>query len=226
MNKIILHSKDGTSEEYSAINNVKHGTYSSYYTNGQINILCEYADGILHGKYSSRYSNGIVKIKCTYDCGRLEGKMTSFYEDGKPFEEYLYNRGLVMKVISIKDKKARETVLPPGRAIVWKACQSNTINVYVKLLLDEKTRRITPKLDKNNGNVVYKSRVSSARVLEIMDSEGRNYTECESSIHLYTKVKYVVRDIAIPDGFNDNLEEECGQGISVHAYRDECNIWF
>lgn len=48
-------------------------------------------------------------------------------------------------------------------------------------------------------------------------------------IHLLIKKKkllYKVGEKVEPDGFNNNLNEECGQGINVHLYQDHCDQWF
>lgn len=72
-----------------------------------------------------------------------------------------------------------------------------------------------------------KSRVESAIVLEIVDDENNTYQEAFSFVHKEKKgLVYKVGEIVQGDGFDDNLNNQCGKGISVHKYKDQCLFWF
>ena len=225
----VLLIQDGVTEECEYVDGKRHGSCISYYNNGQMKNKYEYDNEKIVGAYSSWYINGSKRNESNYVNGHLDGKYLTFHWSGYPFEEYVYEQDKVIKVMSIKDTLGRETALDTDSIVtVWKACKANqNINVYVKLLLDKDTLRVTPKMtDCARYQCTYKSRVSCARVLEIIDERGHNYTECESFVHTGTKLKYIVGELVIPDGFNNDLNEECGQGINVHVYKDHCDLWF
>ena len=223
---------EGIMEECQYMDNVKHGKYTLYYRTGQVYKVCEYAKGVLSGKFMSWHKNGKKMIECEYLNGHVHGKFLSWHKNGQAFEEYMYDNGKIKKIISIKDQKGRETVLSNAPDIyVWKACRAkkgnDTVNVYVKMLLDKDVRRVTPEIDiESKFDDIYKSRVSSGRVVEITDESGNKFSEAESFVYRQDSLKYVVGQTVKPDEFHDEFDKKNGAGISVHAYKDHCDVWF
>ena len=209
-NKAKLEYKDG----------VLNGLYQWWYENGQNNMKVEYKDGVRNGPYQSWYENGSSKVKCEYKDGELYGLYQSWCENGNKKVEYEYRDGEIIKINEINDINGRNCILQDGIILeVWKACKFNDISVYVKLSVPLDAKRITPLNDQ------YKSRVEFAQVEQIIDREGKEYTEAVSFVHPMQLV-YRVGELVYPDGFDDNIAHDCGKGINVHKYKDHCDVWF
>jgi hypothetical protein len=94
--------------------------------------------------------------------------------------------------------------------------------VYVRLIVPKEARRITP-LDHDKS---FKSRVEYAKVEQIVDSDGKKYKEAFSCVNVNNPLIYKVGTMIYPNKFDDNIMIECGAGINVHAYKDQCEKWF
>jgi len=123
--------------------------------------------------------------------------------------------------MSILDDKGRECVLQEGAIEVWKLCRVESQFVYCKLSVPEDAERVTP----NDPEKKYKSRVSKAKVLEIVNDAGEHFKECESCVYDKGKLTYRLGEEVIPYGFNWDVNEPCGAGINVHRYQDHCKQW-
>ena len=130
---------------------------------------------------------------------------------------------MIRSLLSIVLRIGRETILRSGELTVWKACRAaNGLNVIVELKVPAEARRITP-FDKK---FLFKSRVNHAIVQRIFDQKGLEYKEAKSFVHKGNQLTYHLGQEVRPDGFDDNLMKDCGQGISVHLYQDHCLQWF
>ena len=69
--------------ELHVINGERHGSYKSYYENGQIKIYSNYINGVLDGSYRHYYENGQIELDCNYINGELDGIYKSYYENGQ-----------------------------------------------------------------------------------------------------------------------------------------------
>ena len=203
------------------------GQYKSWYENGRAagtHKLQEYSfkDGKFDGLCKSWHANGRICAECLYKDGKLDGLYKSWFENGTMRAECTYRDGKIVKCISWYDDKARDCILKPSdqSVEVWKACKVNDIPVYVRLNVPPDARRVTPLL-----NINCKSRVEYAEVAEIIDRNGIQYNECRSFVHKGTPLIYRVGEIVKPDGFNDDPNTECAQGINVHLYKDQCDVW-
>ncbi len=127
-----------------------------------------------------------------------------------------------VKVLSMLDNKNRECAIQKDTKIVWKACvTTDNVPVYVELEVPIQAKRVTPlSLDG-----CYKSRVEYAKVLSIT-GEWRSYSSCESFVYGGKKLVYTVGEMVYPDSFDGNAMHSCSNGINVHLYRDQCDIWF
>jgi hypothetical protein len=50
-------------------------------------------------------------------------------------------------------------------------------------------------------------------------------TVAKSSVYDKKSLDYIIGKGVIPDGFNDNRKEQCGQGIHFHVYPEYCHYW-
>jgi antitoxin component YwqK of YwqJK toxin-antitoxin module len=239
-------------EEYERRNGLREGLVTTYYDNGNkreekffknnleegiakrwyyksetVCDECNYKLGNKDGEYKSWFDTGFKHVECNYKNDKIEGKCI-YWSEGKIEKIYEYKGNQVVKVISLKDGRDRECVLPENTTIeVWKACLSKkpTINsfVYVKLLVPAEAKRVTT--TDGGSRKVYKSRVEFAKVLEIVDKEGNKYDEAESFVYGKTKLIYVVGNEVRPDIYDSDPEHECSFGINVHPYIDLCDTW-
>ena len=176
--------------------------------------------------------------------GRKQGSHRVWWrKSGKLRTQYQMRNGRVDRVDHIADQMGRPVVLPEGEIDVWKACKTTvgteTKNVFVRLRVPVDARRVTPPMRINKvpyfeGNRVskwllaktYKSRVSHAKVIAIEDDEGNNYLEACSFVYRRKVITYKVGSVVRSTKFDSDPEHGCGQGIHVHRYRDQCQIWF
>ena len=126
------------------------------------------------------------------------------------------------------DELGRRFTLPDGEIYVWKACRvkganGESIPVYVKLLVPDSAKRVTPL----NNNDEYKSRVACALVVEILDEQSNKYNEAEAFIRdRLHGMKYEVGKMVYAHHFDGDELVSCGAGINVHRYKNHCKQWF
>lgn len=210
--------------EYQLIDNYLEGLYTEYHYYGAEKIKCYYKENVLHGKYQEWNENEISLLTCNYKEGILDGKYLEFHGDGQIKLEYYYDHGRIIDVSKLYDKFGRDCNIgkTKGPIEVWKACKVFGVPAYVKLLVPSEAKRITP----IQGNkCVYKSRISYGLVTQIIDREGNNYSVARSFVH-GDATEYFIDRIITPDYFDDNIGNDCSFGISVHAYKDQCDVWY
>jgi antitoxin component YwqK of YwqJK toxin-antitoxin module len=238
-------------EEQKFKNGIKDGVQKNFHENGKIESLTTYKDGMKEGKCLSFHKNGAKFEEYNRVNGEIDGKYLCWYDNGQKSCEYEfkngnphgpsltwsldtkevtkqeYQNGVVVKTTNYRrslDEHGRNYVLGTGTLIVWKACGKNGIGVYVKLEVPEHAQRITPTV--TNTRLKYKSRVSEARVLEIVDRNGEQYKECDSFVYKDKTMKYVLGAIVKPDDFDSDESNECAKGLHVFAYKDHCDQCF
>lgn len=74
--------------ELHIINGERHGSYKSYFINGQIETDCNYKIGKLHGEFKEYYVDGNLKRKTQYKEGIQYGETKSFYNNGNKYREF------------------------------------------------------------------------------------------------------------------------------------------
>lgn len=74
--------------ELHIINGERHGSYKSYFINGQIETDCNYEIGKLHGEYKEYHANGALKLQTQYKQGNQYGETKSFYNNGNKYREF------------------------------------------------------------------------------------------------------------------------------------------
>ena len=195
--------------EVALVNDKFSGKSIVYHLNGQKLEECEYVDGLKQGIYKTWHSNGMTWETCEYDKDRL------------------------VRVISVKDENCTECALEDGDLTVWKACKAGQTNVCVKILVVPEANRVTPvsnvdvfmRLKRSNGQK-FKSRISTGKVLEIVDATGKHYTSCQSFIFTGKPLTYVHGETITADGFDNDANEDCVKGIHVNKYKMHCMDWF
>lgn len=143
--------------------------------------------------------------------------------------------GCPSAVTKLYDSIGRNCVLPDGEIYVWKACKTddsagNRVNVYVKIRVPKEAKRVTV-VDKQITSTSYteepsfKSRIEYGYVEEIVDKQGFNYNWASSFVHM-SGFRYEVGHLVVPDAYNSDANVDCGAGINVHCYKDQCDVWF
>ena len=61
---------------------LKNGTYSDFYSNGQKSFEKNFSNGVEDGKWTHWYEDGVLKIKGNYKDGHEDGKWVYFYSNG------------------------------------------------------------------------------------------------------------------------------------------------
>jgi antitoxin component YwqK of YwqJK toxin-antitoxin module len=79
--------------ELHIINGERHGSYKSYYENGQIELECNYINGELDGIYKSYFINGQIETDCNYINGELDGIYKSYFINGQIETDCNYEKG-------------------------------------------------------------------------------------------------------------------------------------
>ena len=139
------------------------------------------------------------------------------------YEVFRQRRSQVKKMISLVDDRGRQCVLPPlgTEVTVWKAGVTvGDVPVYIRLTTPADARRVTP----FDIGSCFKSRVEFAKVEQIVGQDGTEYQEAFSFV--YGRMAYRLGEVARPDGFDPDPNEQCGSGIHVHAHRDHCDRWW
>ena len=72
-------------------NNLLHGTYREWYSNGQMKTQATYRNGQLDGSYLRWYSNGQPQITARYRDNIRVGPFVEYYKNGKPKASYNYS---------------------------------------------------------------------------------------------------------------------------------------
>ena len=181
-----------------------------------------YVDGKQHGLYQEWHSNGTKYGETRYIDGKLHGLHQEWYSDGTSSGIYEYKDNLCVCIISIRDTEGKECTLGEGELIVWKACKSDGVNVYVKLKIPAEAKRMTPKNPSHSHR--YKGRVEYAQVIQIIDKGGNEYKSAKSFV--YGSLLYEVGKEVRPNGYDNTIINECGKGINVHLHKDHCDQWF
>ena len=57
-------------EEYFEVDGVKEGNYKSYHENGQLWLICNYANGLRHGEHKYFYITGELIVNRQYMNGK------------------------------------------------------------------------------------------------------------------------------------------------------------
>lgn len=73
---------------------MKHGKYTSWYQNGQIETELNYKKNKLHGSAIKYYENGEVEFKGLYKNDKKDGKWLEYYENGQLTAEIEYKNGV------------------------------------------------------------------------------------------------------------------------------------
>ena len=219
---------DGDCREYYE-NGIKKATYTLRPPPIDIDLETKPVLSVRVGPRNEWHDNGYPKLECTYDArGRLTGTYTEWHPDGTVRVVGDFTRGKAVRVLSLRDESGRDCLLPAGEQIVWKACtttaEKTAVDVYVKIMVPDEARRVTPV----DTNKTYKSRVSHGVVLAIESEDAKHYDSAVSFVYTKERLTYVVGErVAVdPDDFDDDPDVECGAGINVHRYRDQCTQWF
>lgn len=110
---------------------------------------------------------------------------------------------------------------------VWKLglASVNNLPVFIELLVPAEVARVTQhKCDIKHHwecRIMKKSRVASAIVLSIVDSDGNTY---DKATGYYNYFEYNVGRMAIPDMYDPDPTVCCGHGIHVHKTKDDCLV--
>lgn len=68
-----------------------------YFSNGKLDYVGHYKNGVEHGKWTYYWENGKIKSEETYVRGLEEGTMWDYDESGKKIKEYEYKKGVLVK---------------------------------------------------------------------------------------------------------------------------------
>jgi hypothetical protein len=219
-------------EYYVNEDNKIEGLYTMWNIDGEFCRKINYKNGVLDGKSTIYGSLGVIRSETEYKNGNVHGVLTKYYAQ-RGYESIEYNEGKLVRVISFRDNKDRECVLPEGDVEAWKACKHHdnivdgiiyhTINVYVKLRIPAEAKRVTP----HDKQWKFKSRCEYAKVLDIVDREGKHYKEAQSFVcNNVTPLVYTVGHVVHPSKYDPDPEEDCSFGINCHRYQDQCDQWF
>ena len=103
----------------------------------------------------------------------------------------------------------------------------NGTDCIIKLFLPADSKIVQPY--PMDGQIIQhqKFRCDKAIVVEIQDMNYQTLPDLVAKSCIYDKkgLDYIVGKEVIPDGFNENRNETCGQGIHFHVYPEYCHYW-
>ena len=79
--------------ELHIIDGQRHGTYKSYFENGQKSKDCKYEKDKLHGEHKEYHVNGALKLQTHYKEGIQYGETKSFYNNANIYREVNFVNG-------------------------------------------------------------------------------------------------------------------------------------
>jgi hypothetical protein len=77
-------------------NGKRHGSYITYYDNGNKNIETVYVNGILHGYYAVYNENGNKWIESAYVDGKRHGHYITYTANGVMIDDVVYENGTMV----------------------------------------------------------------------------------------------------------------------------------
>ena len=93
-------------------NGKKHGPWKLYYPNGRLKSEATFHEGLYTGYYCSYHDSGAKKFEGRYAPirgnsrdGRKEGEWLIHNSDGVPEQQIVYNRGRIVKRVSLADSE-------------------------------------------------------------------------------------------------------------------------
>jgi antitoxin component YwqK of YwqJK toxin-antitoxin module len=199
---------------------VLHGNKTEYITLPDKSILknvIKYTNGKIDGKYKEYDNFGKLLVDGESNNGKRIGLYTKY--NGDSIECKLNYSNNVIDVLEANDKTGRNLIFEEGDQIGYKACRSDGLNVFVKLLIPKEAKRTKYLMNSD------KLRAEYAKVLEIYDENGNKYDAAVSHVSS-NRLVYKLGELVYPDKYNDNMEEPCGSGINFHKYEDMCKQWF
>ena len=209
----------------------RQGLHTTWYPDGTKFQEGSHKDGKRDGLWKQWHWNGQLWFRAQYRDNKVVGRETSWHDNGQLWYEADHVDGeRTMRIVSLHDELGRDPRLPDGDIEVWKVGRNNPptlcngLNwkrVYISLRVPADARRVSPfDFDKSYG-----SRVEHAIVVGIEDAHGNPYTQAYSLIHTVCPLTYVVGQVVRPDGFDPDPTVECGQGIHVVRYKEQCRRW-
>lgn len=105
---------------------VPHGVAVSYFTDGAVERIAHYDEGIVHGEVRVFYPNKKLHGIANFDHGVRHGSAVSYYQDGAKAEEMTYDQGkLVGNLMRYYQNEERSAMIPyedgrvHGVALEW-----------------------------------------------------------------------------------------------------------
>ncbi len=215
-------------EDSDNTNGVYEGVKYTYYNDGKLANKI-FFKGELNCKEIIYHRDGSEYVTREFNTKNIlyfNNEKQDFQEGIKHIMYDTFENQHLFRITSMLDNHDRECALKDGAIEVWKVCRVNVngqlIYVYVRLLVPKEAKRITP----FDGLIPsYKSRVEYAKVIEIIDTNGTRYHKASSFIFKDKTIDYVLGDTVYADGIDTNPYNECGRGIHVHCYKDQCDMW-
>lgn len=231
------------------VDGLRQGKVTTWYASGRPKTDGAYRNSLLDGVFTIRedadtwgkteveFRMGVPHHQTVWNALGNRISETSYTRDGEPTGihrlwnwdgtlsrqyEFLDDGSYVLRVHM--DSAGRNTVIPEGEVTVWKACKVPGEDqwVTVRLTVPADAQRVTPHETRSQ----HKSRVSRAKVEEIVGTDGTQYKEAVSGVHRDRSIIYRVGETVVCDRFEADPTVECGAGINVHAHRDHCAQWF
>ena len=95
---VIFTSMCGNRGKYFIFNGKKEGEYKEYYSNGLLDIICNYKNDKREGEYKSYYNNKQLYKICNYKNGDLEGEHKKYWANGRLYGIYNCKNGKKIEI--------------------------------------------------------------------------------------------------------------------------------
>jgi len=183
---------------------ISNNTIFTHFPNG-VCVRCFY--NIVHGKLK------YIREYVVDDTIKYHGKYIEYSNDGDMRINVKFDHGVIAEIYKLEDEQNRDCVIKSREIVVWKVCKTDDDKkVYVKLLVPMTAGR-------KNANITdFSCIIEYAKVLEIVDKEGKQYPSAKNFIYRNNTINYVVGQTVTAD----NYDKDSG-GIYVYLYKDHCN---
>ncbi|AYV81084.1 MAG: MORN repeat-containing protein [Harvfovirus sp.] len=225
-------------------NDLLDGKQIKFSSSGKICLQQEFCGGRLHGKKIlfrengmrsevSDYVRGVLILVREFDSDEKAAGVITRYKDGVMIpKSYIRKDGTLMYeyeeqecgpvVLQLYNFSGLDCILEKGKVIeVWKACSVDKKFVFVKLRVPAEAKRVSPL------NIFGKGRIEYGEVMAIVDELGKEeFKSAVSFVHKGGKpFVYEMGKTVRSEGFDDSIFNDCGEGIHVHKYKEDCLLW-
>lgn len=201
----------------------QEGLWSRWYPSGRRREETTFRAGVQEGLATRWFESGRLHLRGFLRNGKLNGDHITGFDEGRKVLKCHGREGRLVKVLSFRDRRGRETVLGRGTLSVWMTCvhllPAGRTTVYVRLRVPRRSRRVTPQSEDHLSRIEF-------GIIEVLeDLNGHRFNRIKTLIDDYEESMvvemWIGREIRHVN-FDPDPSHRDGEGIRVAKYRDHC----